>query len=305
MHMRLSLLTLLALAVAAVAATAASAQNNPATIPLPKGFAPEGIASGEGNRLWVGSLNNGAVWAGNARTGEGKVRVPGHKGRSAAGLKADDRGRLFVAGALTGKGYVYNGRNGKDVATYRFTAPNTGFVNDVVVTSRAAYFTDSVSPRLYVVPIDADGRLGKATTIALTGALVYKRGFNVNGIEASPDGRTLILAQTNTGKLFTADAQTGVTREIDLGGATVVNADGILLKGTTLYIALNRTNRIGVVKLAQDLQSGRVTEPLTDRDFDVPTTLASIGDDLFAVNARFNTVPRKSTEYDVVRIDGR
>ena len=303
--MRLPLLTLLALAVAAVTATAAPAKTDPATIPLPKGFAPEGIASGEGNRLWVGSLNNGAVWAGNARTGEGKVRVRGHKGRSAAGLKADDRGRLFVAGALTGKGYVYNGKNGKDVATYTFTAPNTGFINDVTITKRAAYFTDSLSPRVYVVPIDADGKLGKSTAIPLTGALVYKRGFNVNGIEASPDGRTLILIQTNTGKLFTADAQTGVTREIDLGGATLVNGDGILLKGSTLYVALNRSNRIGVVKLAQNLQSGRVTEPLTDRDFDVPTTLASIGDQLFAVNARFTTPPTKNTKYDVVRVDGR
>jgi sugar lactone lactonase YvrE len=303
--MRLPLLTLLALAVAAVAATAAPAKTEPATIPLPKGFAPEGIASGEGNRLWVGSLNNGAVWAGNARTGQGKVRVPGHKGRSAAGLKADDRGRLFVAGALTGKGYVYNGKNGRDLAAYTFTAANTGFINDVAITRRAAYFTDSLSPRIYVVPIGGDGRLGKSTTIPLTGALVYKRGFNVNGIAATPDGRTLILVQTNTGKLFTADAQTGVTREIDLGGATLVNGDGILLKGNTLYLALNRSNRIGVVKLAENLQSGRVTEPLTDRDFDVPTTLAAIGDQLFAVNARFNTVPRKSTEYDVVRVDGR
>jgi sugar lactone lactonase YvrE len=297
------LLPLIALAAAALLASAAAAMTTfPSKIPLPNGFAPEGIASGEGSRLFVGSLNNGAVWAGSAQTGEGKVRVPGHGGRAAAGLKADTRGRLFVAGALTGQGYVYNAENGKDVGVYTFTAKNTGFINDVTVTKRAAYFTDSMNPRIYVVPIGSNGRLGPKQALPLTGALKYQSGFNVNGIAATQNGKTLILVQTNTGKLFTADAATGVTREISLGGATVKNGDGILLKDTTLYIALNRSNRIAVVKLAADLRSGQVGKPLSNPDFDVPTTLAAVADRLYTVNARFNTIPRKSTKYDIVRV---
>jgi sugar lactone lactonase YvrE len=296
------LLPLLALAAAALLAPAAAAQTFPSKIPLPDGFAPEGIASGEGNRLWVGSLNNGAVWAGSARTGEGKLRVPGHKGRAAAGLKADTRGRLFVAGALTGKGYVYNSQTGKDVGIYTFTTKKGAFINDVTVTRRAAYFTDSTNPVLYVVPIGNDGKLGPQQTLPLTGALKYTKGFNVNGIEAMPDGKTLFLVQTNTGKLFTADAATGVTREIDLGGANVKNGDGILLNDRTLWVALNRSNRVAVIRLAANLRSGQVGEPLTNPDFDVPSTLAAVGDRLYAVNARFNTVPRKTTKYDIVRV---
>jgi sugar lactone lactonase YvrE len=41
--------------------------------------------------------------------------------------------------------------------------------------------------------------------------------------------------QSSTGKLFTV-TPAGVTREISLGGATVMNGDGILLDGRTLYV---------------------------------------------------------------------
>jgi sugar lactone lactonase YvrE len=299
---RFRLLALLVFAAAALLVSAAAAATFPSTIPLPNGWAPEGIASGSGNTLYVGSLKNGAVWAGSARSGEGKVRVQGRSGRSATGLKADSRERLFVAGALTGQGYVYNARTGRDIAVYTFTAKNTGFINDVVVTRRAAYFTDSINPRLYVVPIAGDGQLGPKRSLPLTGALKYTKGFNVNGIEATPDGKTLFLVQTNTGRLFTADAATGVTREIDLGGETLKNGDGMVFDDRTLWVALNRSNRVAVVRLAANLRSGQVGEPLTNPDFDVPSTLAAVGDRLYAVNARFNTPPRKTTKYDIVRV---
>lgn len=81
--------------------------------------------------------------------------------------------------------------------------------------------------------------LGAAEAIPLTGDLQYQSGFNVNGIDATPDGKTLILVQSNTGKLFTADPETGMTHLIDLGGATVASGDGILLVGHTLYVDPN------------------------------------------------------------------
>ena len=173
----------------------------------------------------------------------------------------------------------------------------------MVVTRRAAYFTDSLNPRLHVVALGADGELGAGSTLPLTGALVYQAGFNVNGIAATRDGRTLVLVQTNTGRLFTADARTGVTRAIDLGGRTLPNGDGLLLDGRTLYVVQNRLNRIAVIRLATGLRSGRVTATLRDPDFDVPTTLAAIDDQLYAVNARFGTRMTPRTRYDIVRVD--
>jgi sugar lactone lactonase YvrE len=123
----------------------------------------------------------------------------------------------------------------------------------------------------------------------------------VNGIDATPDGQTLILVQSNTGKLFTSTTA-GVTREIDLGGGSVRNGDGILLDGRTLYVVQNFDNKIARIELAADLRSGRITGYITDPDFDVPTTIDDKGDRLYAVNARFGTPSPATARYDIVQV---
>ena len=120
-------------------AQAATPNAFPETIPLPNGFQPEGIAIG-GTTFYVGSIPTGAIYRGNLRTGKGAVLVPGEAGKAAIGLSLD-RGRLFVAGGSTGEGYVYDARTGRELARYVLTTGAT-FVNDVVVTRTAAWFTD-------------------------------------------------------------------------------------------------------------------------------------------------------------------
>ena len=71
---------------------------------------------------------------------------------AAIGVELDHRNRLWVAGGPTGDGYVYNASTGADIAQFNFTDA-TSFVNDVVVTKRAAWFTDSMRQFLYKVPI--------------------------------------------------------------------------------------------------------------------------------------------------------
>jgi hypothetical protein len=127
-------------------------------------------------------------------------------------------------------------------------------------------------------------------------------GFNLNGIDATANGKTLVAVQSNTGKLFTIDPATGATRLIDLGGATLMNGDGILLHGKTLYVVQNRDNKVAVVRLASNLASGTVQRTITDSDLDVPTTLARHGKRLYAVNARFTTPPGPTTTYSVVQL---
>ena len=157
-HLRRLLVLLVLAAVAAVPATAA-AGTFPDTIRLPDGWQPEGIASGRGTSLYVGSIPTGAVWKGDARTGEGDVLVPGQPGeRNAIGIKVDKRNRLFVAGGPTGKAFVYDARTGEDLASYQLAAPGAAtFVNDVVVTSKAAWFTDSSAAQLYALPLGRHG----------------------------------------------------------------------------------------------------------------------------------------------------
>lgn len=296
-------IVLLVIACAALAAPAALAVGSyPETIRLPDGFQPEGIAIGNGTTFYVGSIPTGAVFAGDLRTGVGKIVVPGASGRAATGLE-HDHGRLWVSGASTGKAFVYDAKSGALVREYQLaTGPGATFINDVVVTNEAAYFTDSNRNVIYKIARSKNGSPGAATSVPLTGDFQLVSGFNLNGIDATPNGKTLLAVQSATGKLFTIDPNAGTTKAVDLGGAVLTNGDGILLHGKTLYVVQNRDNKIAVVNLASDLTRGTVTRTITDPDLDVPTTIDRLGRRLYAVNARFGTATGSNARYDVVQL---
>jgi sugar lactone lactonase YvrE len=140
-------------------------------------------------------------------------------------------------------------------------------------------------------------------TVQLSGDYQHQTGaFNVNGIDATPNGKTLVVVQSGTGRLFTV-TPAGVTRAISLaGGQSVVNGDGILLDGKTLYVAQNRSNLVAKIALAPSLRSGRVVRRISNPGFDVPTTLDEQGSRLYAVNARFTTTPTPTTDYWVTKL---
>ncbi len=290
--------------VAVLTSSAALAKASfPEVIALPNGWQPEGIAIGKGTTFYVGSIPTGAVYRGDLRTGKGSILVAGAAGRNAIGV-AHDRGRLFVAGGETGKAFVYDARSGSLAREIQLaTGGDPTFVNDVVVTKRAAYFTDSSRAVLYRVALSKNGApAAQAQAVPLTGDFEIVPGFNLNGIDATPDGKTLVVVQSANGKLFSVSASTGVTKEITLGGATVPNGDGLLLHGRTLYVVQNQLNRIAVVSLAKGFRSGSITRTITNPGFDVPTTIDRHGKNLYAVNARFSTPPGPTTTYSVVRV---
>lgn len=293
---------LLALVITLVASpTAALARPFPDLIQLPNGFRPEGIAI-RGTTFFTGSLGGvQGVYRGDLRTGIGSQFIPGNGGMF-VGMKVDDSGRLWIAGGGSGRGYAYDANTGGLLATFQFaTAPT--FVNDVIVTDDAAWFTESQRPRIYRVAIGPDGAIGAATMVDLTGKIQFVAGFNLNGIAATPDGSTLIVVNSTTGKLYTIDTATTATSEINLGGEAMTAGDGILLQGRTLYVVRNQLNRIAVIELAPDLASGTVVGVITNPAFDVPTTIARHGNALYAVNARFSTTPTPTTTYTAIRVE--
>ena len=190
----------------------------PQVIQLPTGFRPEGIEVGRGTTFYVGSVANGAIYRGDLRTGAGGILVPGAAGKAATGIELDSHNRLFVAGAGTGTASVYDATTGAPIRTYNFaTAPT--FINDVVVTHNAAYFTDSMKPVFYKVPIGPGGALGDAQTITLGGDYVHVAGLNLNGIDATPNGKKLVAVQTVGGKLYRINPSTGVAKLVVLAAA--------------------------------------------------------------------------------------
>jgi hypothetical protein len=306
---RRSLLALLLVALTLTMIGATSADLILEVIPLPDGFQPEGIAAGTGRIFYVGSIPTGAVFRGDVQTGEGEILVPAQEGRSATGLKFDERtGLLFVAGGATGYAYVYNAETGENVAAIQLeTRPS--FINDVVITEDAAYFTNSSQRFLYKVPLKENGELPKkprVEAIRLRGEYKFTPGeFNANGIAATPNGSWLIVVNTFEGALYRVDPMTGVATRINLRKGAVPSGDGILLQGENLYVVQNFLNQISVVELNNRLTAGEIERTITNELFRIPTTVARFDDTLCVVNARFDTPPTPETEYEVVCVPKR
>jgi sugar lactone lactonase YvrE len=286
--------------------TSASAQPTkfPSRFELPAGFQPEGIAIDRGT-AYFGSRLDGDIYAADLMTGEGEVISQG-PGTGSLGMKVDNHARLFVAGAAGGNGRVVDTRSGEVLASYTFATSAPTFVNDVIVSEDAAYFTDSRKPVFYKVPLGRDGQLpaqSAVQTIAYSGDYQHVADVNnANGIALTPDGRGLIIVQSSTGFLFRVDPGTGVTQRIDIGDLVMTNGDGLLVIGTTLYVVQNRLNTVAVLEINPSGTEGHLVDRITSTDFDVPTTAAAFGSLLYLPNARFNTTPTPTTPYWVTAV---
>jgi sugar lactone lactonase YvrE len=272
-------------------AVAAASPALPATIDLPPGFRPEGIAIGAAPVAFLGSLADGDIYRVDLKTGAGKVISEG-PGTPSVGMKLDGR-RLFVAGGVAGDARVIDVRTGAVLESHQL-ATGTTFINDVALAAGSAWFTDSNNPVLYRL------RHGTVTNVPITGDFVYGEGINANGIAPTPDGKALLVVASNTGKLFRVGFD-GVSRQVapDL---TLTNGDGLLTSGRTLYVVQNRLNTVAVLKMNRAGTAATLETTVTDPRFDVPTTVATFANRLYLPNARFTTTPTPTTEYQVVAI---
>jgi hypothetical protein len=289
MRIRLSLLAALA-AVAFVATAAATPRPSAYVLPGNAVF-PEGIAFDErSGNFYVGSTTDGSIFRGHVSEPTASPFIPGTTGAfSTIGLELDNEGRLYAAGGPTGTARVYDASTG--ALLHVFTSGTGGFLNDLVVANTGDVFvTDSFRPVLWRIP--AAAIVPSATPAALepwldlTGTPIqYAAGFNLNGIVATPDGRYLVVTQSNTGELFRIELATKEVVQIDLGGEAV-NGDGIELRGRTLYAVAS--GLIAKVQLAGDFLSGEVVSRTGDPSFRSPTTIAIARGRLLVVNSQFD-----------------
>lgn len=306
----LTILLVLTLAITALSFSSAAAQTTPFPniIPLPNGFQPEGIVIGENLHIYAGSLANGAIYRAHLRTGAGEVFIPGEEGLIAAGLSYDPRSNyLFVSGGPNGDGRVYDTGSGELVAEYQFSA-EPSFINDVIVTRTAAYFTNSSQPELYALPLGPGGSVPAADdfeTIPLSGDFEFTpNAFNTNGIETTPNQAFLIIVSSVAQTLYRVDPATGHATAIDIG-QPLPNGDGLVRRGQTLFVVQNQLNQVAAVRLNPRYTSGRLINTYTNDAFAVPTTADIFGNWLYTVNARFGTPPGPDVEYDIVQTDLR
>ena len=303
-HAGRAVVPLLLVAVVSALAVSAAAAPQAEVIVLPGASSAEGIAAGRGTTFYAGDLLGGDIFRGDVQRGTAELFVDAPTGRMALGMAADvAQDLLFVAGGFTGQGYVYDTRTGGTVATYQFASPPATVINDVALTTDGAWFTDSAQAKLYFVPVSATGVPGPFTTLALSGPAADTSGeFNLNGIQATPDGKTLVVAHSGNGSLYTVDPASGESATI--AGVSVPNVDGIVLQGRRLW-AVQNSNQVTRIRLSAHLTSGVVEEVITSDLFQTPTTAARFGSRLAVVNAKFDTgFPPTADEYEVVVVGG-
>jgi sugar lactone lactonase YvrE len=295
-------LPLLVLSLVTAVAVPAAAARPAEVIVLPGATSAEGIAAGRGATFYAGDLFAGDIFRGNIRRGTAELFIDAPAGRMAVGMAADlAHGLLFVAGGFTGQGYVYDLDTGATVAGYQFATPPATVINDVAVTRRGAWFTDSLQGQLYFVPVSRAGVPGPSQTLALSGPAADTSGeFNLNGIQATANGKTLIVAHSTNGQLYTVDPRTGASATI--AGVSVPQVDGIVLQGRRLW-AVQNTNQVTRIRLDGHLRSGVVEEVITSALFQVPATAALFGRRLAVVNAKFDTgIPPTADQYEIVLV---
>lgn len=287
----------------APAATAAPSKAAGDRIDLPTGWQPEGVTT-DGDHLYVGSLATGEILRADPRTGRTTVLAKSETGKPAVGVDYDRwRDVLWVAGGDKGEIRAQSVSNGRVIATFRVPKREGRFINDVVVTKKAVYATDSNKQQLAMVPItdNAVPPTGKAKKIKLTGDIRYGEGFNANGIVRS--GRWLVLVQSNTGTLFRVNKHTGRTRAIAAGGYAFTNGDGLERDGKRgLHVVRNQDNLVVDVRLSPKRLKATVLEEQTSPDLDVPTTVADVGSSLWVVNARFGNPTPTTADYWLTRL---
>ena len=303
-----------ALAATAVMLASATASADPPRgdrdADLPEaGVFLEGIGVDERAGVFYVSATNrsGAIYRGRTRE-RGQVLElwqPPTEGNNGRGIDVDRAGRVYVAGGPAAEVRVF-GRRG-DLLAELPTGATGSFLNDVWVgPDGAAYVTDSSLPVIWRVS-ERRGTwrierwLDVSATITYTPPLT---DFDLGGIVSTADGRFLLTTQGTTGQLWRIDLYSGRIAEVDLGGVRLTNADGIVLRGHTLWVVQNFTRQISKLRLGHRYASASVEQVLptpADRTF---TTAKRVGGHLLLVDSKFGFPPTAAVAEDrIVAID--
>jgi hypothetical protein len=252
--------------------------------------------------FYVSATNqSGAIYRGSTRRGDQILELwqPPREGDNGRGIDVDGAGRIYVAGGPAAEVRVL-GRDGELLAELP-TRASGSFLNDVWVgPDGAAYVTDSSLPVIWRVSRDRGGwRIDRwrdvSPEIAYTPSLA---DFDLGGIVATAGRRSLLVAQGTTGQLWRIDLRTREIVEVDLGGVRPTTADGIALRGRTLWVVQNFTRQISTLKLRHHYRQASVEQVLptpAERTF---TAAKRVGNRLLVVDSKFGFLPAAAVAED-------
>lgn len=261
----------------------------------PEGSKFEGIgADRRRGTFYVSEVTGGEIHRGTARSPRTEEWLPtGTDGRfTARGITTDRAGRVFIAGGPNGIGtgrpdlWVYT-RSGELLAALRAPGDNV-FLNDVWVgPDGAAYFTDSNTPRIFRVARHGTGYRVELWADA-TGTIATETGFNLGGIVTSPDRSALVVAQGNLGRLWRFDLRDRSVSRVRTGDTRLVDADGLVRRGSTLTVVRNFSRVVTTLRLADDGSSARLVAERATDPTRVLTTAKRLRGRILYVDSKFD-----------------
>lgn len=257
--------------------------------------------------FYVSETTGGEIHRGQVRRSATQEWLPGDgsDGRwTARGITVDQRGRVYVAGGPNSTDHpgapdlwVYS-RSGRLIAALRTGLPGV-FLNDVAIgPDGAAYFTDSNTPRIFRVARDRSGWSVSVWKDA-SGPVTQASGFNFNGIVATPDGRALLVVQSNAGKLWRFDFRTRAVLEVSVGAADLTSGDGLVLNGDELTVVRNFPRRLVTLDLNRSWREARQVADVQTAADRVFTTAKIAKGRLLAVDSKFDEAT-PAPPYEVV-----
>ncbi|GAA3179347.1 SMP-30/gluconolactonase/LRE family protein [Nonomuraea roseoviolacea] len=288
-----------ALAAAPAAPVAAPAATVSTAFELPGARVyPEGVtADPRTGDLYAASYTDGTVFRMTPGRRVAETFLPaGADGRHTAnGLEADRAGRLWVIDSTSGV-TVYDTRTRKPLGRFEIEGDEPTFVNDVAIApDGAAYLTDSARAVVYrVTPRQlarAHGGRAPLTPYADLSDAVGRSApgtYTLNGIVTDPAGRYLLTADMTGGGLYRVDLTTRAVRKVALEGGDMLHADGLELRGATLWAVHNTVDTISRWRVTRDGTAARVERRLTDEALQLPTTLTWHRDGLYVVRSQFD-----------------
>lgn len=297
----------------------AGGRSFPERVAALDGAPPEGFTIGRAYTAYNGSID-GSIYKMNLRTGAGEVLVPGEPGFDIfsdcykLGMRVDPRSDyLFVAGCQMGNAYVFDADSGAEIMQYQLAPEFSTVINDLAITRDAVWFTDFTQPFLYRLPLSRNGRLPQGadatSALPLTGDIINGDDPNCcagNGIVAAPDGKTLIVGNSNNAQIYRVDPMSGHTDKILVDPPLSGFLDGIVLHEDMLFILTPslgpEPEMIQVVALSDDWLTGERLGFITSPTLDGVASGAIFGDSLYVNNARYSEFPQPDTEYWISRL---
>lgn len=257
-----------------------------------EGTFPEGIAlDASTGELFVGGAGDGSIHRIDVDTGAATALLePGSRPPfTTLGLALGPDGSLWLAGGGSGTIVQFDRASGDAVATFETPDADNTLINDVIVAPNGDVFaTDSFRPALFRV---AAGDAVAEVFVDFEGTVFeYGEGVNSNGLVVSSDGEVIIVVAMNTGTLYRIDVATREVSEIDVDGGPFTGGDGLVLDGSTLYVAQQGPDVVAVIELADDFASGQHVDTITDESFTQIATIALGDGALYVVNTQFGAM---------------